>query len=110
MIKILLDECLPKKLIYRIRELDENFFVKTTPDMGWAGLTNGELLAISENEFDVFIASDTNLSFQQTIPSTTLQIILMKAQTNTHDDILPLVKKLQPLIKSHQPGEFIKVE
>lgn len=110
MIKVLLDECLPKKLIYRIRELDEDFLVKSTPDMGWAGLTNGELLAISENEFDVFITSDTNLSFQQPIPSTKMQVILMKAQTNTYDDLLPLVKKLQSLIKDHQPGEFIKVE
>lgn len=110
MIKILLDECLPKKLIYRIRELDVSFSVKTTPDMGWAGLTNGELLAVSENEFDVFITSDSNLSFQQPIPSTTMQVILMKAQTNTYDDLLPLVKRLQPFIKGHQPGKFIRVE
>lgn len=78
--------------------------------MGWGGLTNGELLATSQNEFDVFITSDTNLSFQKPIPSITMQVILMKAQTNTYDDLLPLVKKLQPLIKGHQPGKFIKVE
>ncbi len=33
MIKILLDECLPKKLKYRIEELDLDFFAKTTPEM-----------------------------------------------------------------------------
>jgi len=33
-IKILLDECLPKKLKYRIEELDSDFFVNTTPEMG----------------------------------------------------------------------------
>jgi hypothetical protein len=32
MIKILMDECLPKKLKYRIEELEPDFFVKTTPD------------------------------------------------------------------------------
>ena len=32
MIKILMDECLPKKLKYRIEELDSNLFVETTPD------------------------------------------------------------------------------
>ena len=32
MIKILMDECLPKKLKYRIEELDSNLFVRTTPD------------------------------------------------------------------------------
>ncbi len=34
MIKILMDECLPKKLKYRIEELDSNLFVRTTPKMG----------------------------------------------------------------------------
>jgi len=33
-IKILLDECLPKKLMYRIEELDSDFVVKTTPVYG----------------------------------------------------------------------------
>jgi len=27
-----MDECLPKKLKYRIEELEPDFFVKTTPD------------------------------------------------------------------------------
>lgn len=34
-IKILLDECLPMKLKYRIEELDPAFFAKTVPDAGW---------------------------------------------------------------------------
>jgi hypothetical protein len=33
MIKVLMDECLPKKLKYRIAELDSIFFVKTTPEV-----------------------------------------------------------------------------
>lgn len=45
MIKILLDECLPKKLKFRIDELDSEFTTKTTPEMGWASLTNGKLLS-----------------------------------------------------------------
>lgn len=47
-IRILLDECLPKKLKYRIEELDSNFLTKTTPEMGWAGLSNGELLSVAD--------------------------------------------------------------
>ena len=66
-IKILLDECLPKKLKYRIEELDPDFFVKTVPEMGWASISNGDLLIKAEEEFDVFVTSDRNLSFQQSI-------------------------------------------
>lgn len=82
-IRILLDECLPKKLKYRIEELDTNFIAKTTPDMGWASLSNGELLSVAESEFDVFITSDKNLSFQQPVSTSAIQVILFKAATNT---------------------------
>lgn len=108
--KILQDECLPKKLKYRIDELDPEFFAKTTPDMRWASLSNGELLSVAEVEFDVFITSDKNLSFQQSITSSYIQVILLKARTNTYEDLLPLVEKLQSVINSHEPGNFIEIE
>lgn len=53
-VRILPDEYLPKKLKYRIEELDPEFVVKTTPEMGWASLSNGDLLSASETKFDVF--------------------------------------------------------
>jgi hypothetical protein len=52
-IKILLDEYLPKKLKYRIEELDPDFFVNTVPEMGWAGAKDGTLLTKAEKDFDV---------------------------------------------------------
>jgi predicted nuclease of predicted toxin-antitoxin system len=110
MIKILLDECLPKKLNYRIEDLDPDFFAKTTPEKGWASLSNGELLSVAENEFDVFITSDKNLSFQQSIPFSSIQVVLLKAKTNTYEDLLPLVKKLTSIIKDHEPGNFLEID
>ena len=110
MIKILLDECLPKKLKYRIEDLDPDFFVNTTPEKGWASLSNGELLEVSENEFDVFITSDKNLSFQQPFSSSSIQIVLLKAKTNTYEDLLPQVEKLTSVIKEHEPGKFLEID
>ncbi|MEX1062766.1 MAG: DUF5615 family PIN-like protein [Balneolaceae bacterium] len=110
MIKLLLDECLPKKLKYRIEELDPAFFAKTTPEMGWASLSNGELLSVAEEEFDIFITSDKNLSFQQSIPSSSIQVVLLKARTNTYEDLFPLVEKLLSVIKAHEPGKFLEIE
>lgn len=107
MINILMDECLPKKLKYRIDELDPNFTVKTTPEMGWASLSNGELLSMAEKEFDVFFTSDKNLSFQQSIPSSNIQVILLIAKTNTYEDLLPLVKQSMQVVKDYKPGNFI---
>ncbi len=110
MIKVLLDKCLPKKLKYRIEELDPDFFVQTTPEVGWASLSNGNLLSAAEEEFDVFVTSDKNLSFQQSIPSHSIQVVLLKAGTNIYEDLLPLVEKLTHIIKAHEPGRFIEIE
>ena len=47
--RILIDECLPKKLK---RELtDHTVFI--VQEKGWSGMKNGELLRIAENKFDV---------------------------------------------------------
>ena len=61
--RILLDECLPKRLK---RDL-VGHQARTVPEMGWASKKNGELLALAEAEFDVFVTVDRNLSFQQDV-------------------------------------------
>lgn len=58
--KLLLDECIDRRLAKDL----EGHEVKTVPQMGWAGIKNGALLTLAENEFDVFITVDRNLSFQ----------------------------------------------
>jgi hypothetical protein len=62
-VKLLLDECVDRRFA---KEL-QGHFVKTVPQMGWATIKNGELLALAEKEFDVFITVDRNLSFQQNL-------------------------------------------
>ncbi len=78
--------------------------------MSWASLPNGKLLSVAEGEFDVFITSDKNLSFQQFIPSSSIQVVLLKARTNIYEDLFPLVEKLPSVIKAHEPGKFIDNE
>jgi len=109
-VKILLDKCLPKKLKYRIEELDPDFSVHTVPEMGWAGTKDGVLLTKSEKDFDVFITSDRNLSFQQSIEDAEIYILLLIAPTNIYEDLLPLVKKLESVIKNHESGQFSKIK
>ncbi len=57
--KVLLDECLPKKLK---REISDGHTIVTVPEQGWASKKNGELLRLAASEFDVFITIDNNLS------------------------------------------------
>ena len=78
--------------------------------MGCASLSNGKLLPVAEKEFDVFITSDKNLSFQQSISSSSIQVVLLKAKTDTYEDLLPLVEKLPSVIKANKPGNFLEID
>lgn len=51
--RVLLDECVPRRLKNELAE----HVARTTPEMGWAGKRNGELLRVAEPEFDVFFGS-----------------------------------------------------
>ena len=60
MSSILLDECVDRRLA---RDL-AGHSVTTVPRQGWAGIKNGDLLALAEKEFDAFITVDRKLAKQ----------------------------------------------
>ena len=51
--RILLDESLPKELQSELSGHD----VRAVQEMGWSSLKNGELLARSVNQFDLFLTA-----------------------------------------------------
>jgi uncharacterized protein DUF5615 len=55
--KVLLDECVPRKLRLELTE----HAVLTVTEHGWSGIKNGKLLALAETEFEVFLTVDQNL-------------------------------------------------
>jgi hypothetical protein len=61
---ILLGECLPR----RLGPLLAGHEVKTTRQMNWHGLSNGELLAAADSRFEVFITVDKNLDIRSRWP------------------------------------------
>ena len=103
--KVLLDECLPKKLK---KELTE-FEVKTVPEMGWAGKKNGELLSLAENEFDIFITSDQNLQYQQNLKGKNIAIIILVAINNRIETLVPLIPKAKIEMQTINNGEIVLV-
>jgi hypothetical protein len=54
------------------------FDVRTVAERGWAGISNGQLLALASAEFDVFITLDRNLPFQQHLPKFAIAVILLR--------------------------------
>ena len=97
---ILLDECIDRRIAKEI----VGHHVSTVPQMGWATLKNGELLALAEKDFDVFVTVDRNLSFQLNLPRFDLFIIILSAKSNRLEDLRPLVPKLHEELTRAGPG------
>ncbi len=103
--KILLDECLPRKLKRMFAE-HQTFTVR---ERNWTGTKNGALLRLAEGSFDVFITADQNLSYQQNLQSSVLRIIVLAAPYNSFEALQVLVPQVKTLLPSIMPGEVIRV-
>jgi predicted nuclease of predicted toxin-antitoxin system len=99
-VRILLDECVDWRLARDIADHD----VKTTRQMGWTTIKNGELLARASEQFDVFITVDRNLSFQQHLVSFPIAVIVLHARSNRLADLRPLVPRLLTAMPAALPG------
>jgi len=102
---ILLDECIDQRLA---REL-VGYNVRSVPQMGWAGIKNGRLMALAEQQFDVFLTVDRNLSFQQNLPKFNIAVIVLHAPTNRLIDLKPLAPAILEALPTAQQGQAIVV-
>jgi predicted nuclease of predicted toxin-antitoxin system len=105
--KILLDECIDRRLA---KELIGEHLIKTVPQMGWATIKNGKLLALAETEFDVFVTVDRNLSVQQTLSKFNLAVLVLHAHSNRLADLKPLVPQILRKLPQLEPGKVETVE
>jgi hypothetical protein len=73
--------------------------------MGWTSLKNGELLKRAATQFDVFVTTDRNLSYQQNISELTIAVIVLRAKSNRLADLQRLVPSLLANIETAARGE-----
>lgn len=104
--KILIDECLPRKLKNAFSGHD----VKTVPEAGWAGKKNGELLRLMTGVFDVFITIDSNLEHQQQLQGLPLSFVVLSAKNNKLETLLALMPAVQSTLQSIQPGQVVVID
>jgi hypothetical protein len=102
--RLLLDESVPAGL----KRLLTEFEVKTAPEMGRAGISNGRLLALAEqNGFDIMVTSDTNNRFQNRLAGR--RIALVVATTNHWDTIRSNPVDLMSACNGAAQGAYIVV-
>lgn len=103
--RVLLDECVPRKLR---RELAEHEVLSVT-ERGWSGIENGELLALAESEFDVFLTVDQNLKYQQNLKAFNIGIVVLVARTNRLRTLLPLMPDVRKALESIKVGDYVRL-
>jgi hypothetical protein len=81
--------------------------VQTVPQMGWAGVKNGELLALAEKQFEVFVTVDRNLSFQQNLTLYNIAVIVLRCRGNRLRDLRPLVPDLIASLSGAKRGDVL---
>lgn len=101
-VRILFDECVPWPLS---REIKFCKLCSNPHKQGWCGVTNGDLLAKAEKEFDVFVTSDQSLRYQQNL--TGRRLAIWELWSNDWRIIQPHVENILTVIENMKSGDFI---
>jgi len=104
--KLLLDECLPKKLKNHLPGHE----CYTVPEAGWAGKKNGELLFLAEKSgFEVFLTLDRGMEHEQNLRGLEIAVILLSAKSSRLADLVPRIPAILTALGSVQRGQLIRV-
>jgi hypothetical protein len=99
--RILLDECVPRRLRKSLLEHD----VRTVPEIGWTSLRNGALLTAAQAQFQAFVTTDQRLPSQQNLSKFTIFVVVLVARRKKLEFLLPLIPELQKALSEPSPGE-----
>ena len=104
MMRVLLDECLPRPLTRDLVGHD----IWTVAEMGWSGQPDGALLGLmAANGFEVLVTVDRNFRYQQQV--TTIAVIVLIAVSNRYAALRPLVASTLAILPTLTAGQIVEV-
>lgn len=101
--RVLLDECAPRVIKRRLRQLN----ILTVQEVGWRGYKNGQLLRAVGGQFDVLVTTDKNIRHQQDVSKLAFGVIVLP--TNRLAVILKIMDDIAKAIERVRPGEIIEI-
>ena len=103
--RILFDQGTPVPL----RKLLNPHQVETAFEHGWSTLSNGDLLAVAEQEgFEVFVTTDRNLRDQQNLSRGNIAIVVLSS--TSWPQIQKAATAVKQAIDTALPGSFEEVD
>jgi hypothetical protein len=102
--KILFDQGTPVPL----RRSLTDHTVNTAYELGWSVLTNGDLLAIAEqNGYELMITTDQNLRYQQNLASRQMAIIILLS--TSWPQIQLHIEAIRDAVNQSLPGAYQEI-
>jgi hypothetical protein len=104
-VRVLLDESVP----VQIRKALPGHEVKTSVEIGWRGISNGELLDCAEAAgFDLLIIADKNFQYQQNV--TGRRVAILQLWTNHRPTLEKHFEHILTAAQSIRPAQFVALE
>ena len=105
--KVLLDECVTKKLKSYLKE----FEVYTVTEMGWSGVKNGKLMTLCvENGFEVLLTIDKNLAYQQNLDKYKVSIAVFNTTTSKIEELKAFVPSFEEQASNLEPHKVYIID
>jgi len=105
--KILLDECVTRKLKPHLTE----FEVKTVVEMNWSGLKNGRLMSAAiEEKFDVLLTIDKNIKHQQNMNNYGISVVVLDVEKSKIEFLLELLPNFKERVNGYEKGKIYLIE
>ncbi len=105
--KILLDECVTKRLKENLKE----FEVLTVTELGWSGIKNGKLISLCvENNFDILLTIDKNIINQQNIIKHKLTVVVLSSLTSKLEELLLFLPLFKAQVESFEKQRAYIIE
>jgi hypothetical protein len=80
------------------------------PEAGWAGVKNGELLALAENPaFQVSPTIDRGMEYQENLAARSISFVFISSPSNRLAGFLPQVPAILRVLVSLEPGQLVKL-
>ncbi len=105
--KILLDECVTKRLKSYLSQHE----VATVTEKGWSGLKNGQLMTAAAGDgFDILLTIDKNLQHQQNIGKYSLIVVILNSPSSKLEMLTTFLPSFEKQVPAFIKGNSYLVE
>ena len=105
--KILLDECVTK----RLKKYLEEFEVFTVRELDLSGTKNGKLMTYCvENNFDILFTIDKNMMFQQNLDKYPIIIVVLNCTRSKIEELVTFIPSFKAQLDSLEKHKAYIIE